>query len=248
LFCSFLMATKLQLLLTTSFLEDYVRKLTICLGLLAAFLATVGAASASEITITFPGKIGEFMVDSVSFGISGAYSKGGGNTKATNVTIGDITITSPVDKSSSELLLDETDGKSLPTVTIGFFKTSFSTTTPYEEVELKNVLISSFQVLSNGVTQPTEQFTLNFTGSKFQYAGQSGNPLGAFLPLADTVQEGPFRLDLDLGGIPGITLDAQLGDSDIQSAADFGTVPEPASLMLLASGLLAVSLGRKRGN
>jgi Type VI secretion system effector, Hcp/PEP-CTERM motif len=200
------------------------------LGLITSvlFAVTVVPASASSITIFIPNVLTDNL-DSVQFGISGQYVTSDGKTSAEKVNISEIKITKPIDVSSTKLLKEE--NSVIPSLTLDFFKSS--STTAYEEVQLNDALISGHQINPQG-TQDT--FSFAYKSITFQYSGSSGNPLGAFLPLSTDVQDGPFSLDLNL---LADRLDAQLGDSDISSADTFpGTVPEPASLALLCSGLL----------
>jgi len=215
----------------------------LAIAVLALSLVSVPLINASTIKLDLPGVESNALVDEVSFGIGGNFSSGGGNTVATKVKISDINISKMMDSSSSKLLLDAAEGIHFPTITLDFFKSSFSTTTPYEEIVLSDALVSNVQF--NGL-QNEETFSLAYQQIVFKYAGPSGNPLGAFLPLSSAVQDGPFFLNLRLDAL---RLDDLLGNSDISSASNFaGTVPEPASFTLLASGLFGIAglIRRKR--
>ena len=211
---------------------------------LFAVLST--AAAASTITLDLSGLLTGAPINSASFGVSGEYSSGSGQTSAQKVKFGDITITKPTDSTSPKLFAAAATGTLIPTADIEFFRNG--SPTPFEVLQFTNVYIDSYQLIGN--MRDFESFSLTFASVTETYRPDPQHPFGVFFPLADTVRPGPFALNFDLTS--DAATDDPNGQSDILVDATLPgqtPVPEPSSLALSITGiagLLRWAANRKR--
>ena len=132
-----------------------------------------------------PGHLGWSDVLSFSHGYSSPSTGGGGAGKVRPPVLSDIVVTKEVDKATPKLALGMLSGRVFPDVVIDFTKNTGSGPVSYFQYELKNVLISGYQVSSpatggGSTALPTEQLSLNFEEIKVIYTetDEEGNPKG----------------------------------------------------------------------
>lgn len=119
---------------------------------------------------------GEIDVLAFSFGVSQSASMhmggGGGSGKC---SVQDITITKPIDKSSTELFLRSCTGKHYPSAILTIRKAG-DTPVEYLIYTMTEVIISSVSTgASKDSDQISEQVSLNFAKIKIDYKEQAGD-------------------------------------------------------------------------
>lgn len=124
---------------------------------------------------------GEIEILSFSWGASnpgsGSYGGGGG---AGKVSISDLSVTKPIDQSSTQLFVDAATGKHIKDATLTLRKKSSGDGEPLEflKIKLQDILVSSVQQAGNGSSErPTESVSLNFTKIEIAYQSEDGGPV-----------------------------------------------------------------------
>ena len=86
-------------------------------------------------------------------------------------TLGDISISKQVDKSTPNLLAACANGKFIPEVQVNFCTTVKGKQEPYMTYKLKNVVVTShsFHGVGDGSSLPTEEITLGYTEVDWNY-------------------------------------------------------------------------------
>ena len=138
------------------------------------------------------GYIGKIDIDLFSWGgsRSGTFQRGGGGTGG-EPTFSDISISKVLDKASPLLRTLMANGKHIPTGKIVCRK-SGETLQEFEVMELKKIIVSSFQMGGGGGSDAiSEHFTLNFAVIEETYKEQSDD--GALLA------ESQFKWDIPAG-------------------------------------------------
>lgn len=143
---------------------------------------------------TEPAHMGWSNITSFSVGMTNAVSTMGpmGGRATGKVSFGDLVITKVVDKSSPKLMETSVKGITIPKVELHLVnKTGGGKPTVYYRYELKNVLISSYQIsgdTSGSGVPPTEQISLSYGGISVFYTemDESGKSKG----------EIPFKWDI----------------------------------------------------
>jgi type VI secretion system secreted protein Hcp len=111
---------------------------------------------------------GEIQVDSFSWGVENASSRGSGGGQA---SVQDFSFRSPVSKASPLLMLACATGKHIPTALITLRKAGFE----FIKIRLDDVLVSSYQtggVANDGAERPEDSFSLAFVKIDFLYTVQ----------------------------------------------------------------------------
>ena len=92
---------------------------------------------------------------------------------------GEFVVTKHVDKASPFLMMDSCPSEPIPTVLVNIAKDAGEERV-YLSYELKNVLVSSYQVNGSSQQHPTEQISLNFEEIKVTYSerGADGSVVG----------------------------------------------------------------------
>ena len=117
-----------------------------------------GSASSHRLTLS---------IDGMDLGL-GSYALGPNAAGSSANKVHDISITKTVDKSSATLLKACATGKHFPTAILTARKAGG---TPYLQIKMTNVIISSYQSAGEkGSQPPAEALTLNFTSVSFSYA------------------------------------------------------------------------------
>lgn len=92
---------------------------------------------------------------------------------AGKVNVQDLSLTKIVDKASVALMQYCTTGKHIPSGKLHCYKASGDSRVKFLELEMKNILVSSYQSGgSGGSDQQTESFSLNFGEYKEYYTQQ----------------------------------------------------------------------------
>ncbi len=130
-------------------------------------------------------------IDSFSWGCSnaGAHSSGGGG-GAGKVSFQDLHCTTHVNKSSPMLMMHCANGQHIKKATL-FVRKAGKEQHEYYKVTLEDIVVSSYQTggHAGGDSIPTDQFSLNFTKIKFEYAPQKADgSLEAHIPATWNVK------------------------------------------------------------
>ena len=96
---------------------------------------------------------------------------GGGAGKA---TFQDIHFTASASKASPKLMLAAATGQHIKEAKL-FVRKSGERQQDFYKIELRDVLVSSYQAAGNGGTVPTDSFSLNFTKIQFEYTPQASD-------------------------------------------------------------------------
>jgi type VI secretion system secreted protein Hcp len=130
---------------------------------------------------------GEIDILAWSWGMSQSDSRPGGG--AGQVAVQDLSFTKYVDKSSTRLYQQLSNGESIPTVELSKSSAKYSGSEPYLIYTLTNVLVTSVSTGgSGGEDRLTENVTLNFEEIKVTYQAfdnkkKSGPPMEFTLDL-----------------------------------------------------------------
>jgi type VI secretion system secreted protein Hcp len=95
--------------------------------------------------------------------------------------IHDISVSKFMCKASLKLMERAVNGKPIPSGKLSLLKMAGETKIPYFELELKNIVITSFQMAAGSDGQlPMESFTLHFVEVQSHYKpqGNEGDPAG----------------------------------------------------------------------
>jgi type VI secretion system secreted protein Hcp len=116
----------------------------------------------------------EIQLTSWSWGMSNSGSAHTGQGGATGrVNVGDLNFTKYVDKASPSLIRSCAGGTIIPTGTLTIRKTDDKDKIDYLVIELKEILVSSWQTGgSGGGGQLSDSFSLNFAEYEFKYTLQ----------------------------------------------------------------------------
>lgn len=101
----------------------------------------------------------------------GAGFAGGGGGGAGKVTFQDMHLTTRYSKASPQLFLACASGQMLDQAVLTFRKAG-GDQQEYLKIELKEILVTSYQTGGPGDEVPTDQISLNFTQIKFEYTQQ----------------------------------------------------------------------------
>ena len=117
--------------------------------------------------------------DSFQFGVGRSVdmSGGGADRETSTPSFSEVTLTKSTDKSSTDLFIQATQGKSLGKAEIHFIQTG-DKSQPYLTYELHDAIVSSYS-LSSGGERPSESFSLNFTKVWTQYDQFDGTKIHA---------------------------------------------------------------------
>lgn len=126
---------------------------------------------------------GEIEIESFSWGVtqSGGFV-GGGGAGAGKATASPFVIVKRVDKASPVLFLACATGKHIPSATLTAQRSGPNVA--FLQIELKDILISSFKDAGNGGELPLEEVAFNFARIEYRYVpvlptGQVGQPVMA---------------------------------------------------------------------
>ncbi|VAW59395.1 hypothetical protein MNBD_GAMMA11-1111 [hydrothermal vent metagenome] len=131
--------------------------------------------------VTADGYAKHFAVEDFSFGVGRAISMESGNManrESTRPSLSEVVVTKELDKSSASLFSQSVTGTKGTTVKIKFVRTGEKKIEKYLELELKNVLVSSYSVTANSEGMPTESLSLSYTEvlvSHFVFDGANAN-------------------------------------------------------------------------
>jgi len=129
---------------------------------------------------------GEIEVLSWSWGISQSAQTTGG-ARASKPCVRDLAFTKLVDKSTPQLIGNAATGMHIANgILIG--RKAGNDQLQYLKIELKDVLVSSFQTGGSGANVPTESISLNFASMTVEYRPQ--NPNGSLDPAVTTTISG----------------------------------------------------------
>ena len=163
-------------------------------AVLAAGLALPGAAPAAAVDYflkidgiegesTDDKHKGEIEIESWSWGASSTTSSGGA--RAGKACVSPMSFTKVVDKASPLLMANAVTGMAIANaILIG--RKAGEKQQEYLKIELKNVLVSSYQTAGSSASVPLDQFSLNFSSMTVEYKpqaadGSSGPPVRATL-------------------------------------------------------------------
>ncbi|HEX2879545.1 MAG TPA: type VI secretion system tube protein Hcp [Polyangiaceae bacterium] len=121
---------------------------------------------------------GEIEILSFSWGATNPTSDFGGGGGTGKVSISDLSVIKPVDRSSTELFVHTATGKHIPEATLTLRKKSSDTGEPQEflKIKLNDILVSSVQQAGAGDSdRPTESISLNFTKIELAYQTEDGS-------------------------------------------------------------------------
>jgi type VI secretion system secreted protein Hcp len=118
---------------------------------------------------------GQIELSSWSWGMShSGTSHGGEGNSSGKVSVGDLSFTKPVDKSTPELIKKCASGKHIANGTLTIRKSGGDSKVDYIVIELKQILVSSWQTGgASGGSQIVDSFSLNFAEFKFKYTIQT---------------------------------------------------------------------------
>jgi type VI secretion system secreted protein Hcp len=123
-------------------------------------------------------------IESWSWGMSqsGTTHLGTGS-GAGKVNVQDLSLTKIIDKSSTVIMKHCTTGKHISSGKLHCYKASGDSRVKYLELEMKNILVSSYQSGGSGGDQQMESFSLNFGEYKMTYTQQMAD--GSAGPAVD---------------------------------------------------------------
>jgi type VI secretion system secreted protein Hcp len=134
---------------------------------------------------------GTIEIDSFSWGVSnaGAHAAGGGG-GAGKASFQDLHFTTTVNKASPLLMLHCANGAHIKKAVL-FVRKQGGEQQEYYKITLEDLLVSSYQSggSAGGGSIPVDQFSLNFTKIKFEYAPQDEKgKLAAHIPATWNVK------------------------------------------------------------
>ena len=129
---------------------------------------------------------GEIAIESWSWGASSTTTAGGA--RAGKACVSPMSFTKVVDKASPLLMANTVSGMVIPNaILIG--RKAGKEQQEYLKIELKNVLVSSYQAAGSNASGQVDQFSLNFSSMSVEYKPQSPDgSVGA--PVRATFQGG----------------------------------------------------------
>ena len=132
----------------------------------------------------------DIQLSSLQFGSGKSVSLQGTTFQSSKISSSDVIITKQMDSSSPVLVNDLLVGKSLPTVDIYLTKIVNGNLVIYNQIELSNVLFTSYSVSSGG-DNPTESIGLAYTkiATKFTQVNPDGTAGQSITSCWDIVQQ-----------------------------------------------------------
>ena len=125
---------------------------------------------------------GEIEIESWSWGVTQSTS-GAGGSRAGKPCVSPMSFSKPVDKATPPLMANAVSGMVIPkAILIG--RKAGKDQQEYLKLELKNVMVTSYQTGGSNTSLPVDQFSLNFASMTVEYKPQNpdgtlGNPISA---------------------------------------------------------------------
>ncbi len=134
--------------------------------------------------VTAEGYKDHIAVLSINFGVSRSISMEAGNMsnrESTRPSVSPVTITKVADNSVTALFKESVTGSAGKKVKIIFVRTGGDKVQEYLDIEMEDVLISSYDLTADAEGEPTETITLcpsklTINYSDFDKTNKSGNP------------------------------------------------------------------------
>lgn len=162
---------------------------------LATTLALAGPGLASAAAVDYFLKIdgidgestddrhkGEIEIQSWSWGVTQS-TTGAGGSRAGKACTSPVTFSKPIDKATPPLMANAVSGMVIPKAILVARKAGKGPQ-EYLKLELKNVMVTSYQTGGSNAADPVDQFSLNFASMTVEYRVQNpdgtlGNPISA---------------------------------------------------------------------
>jgi type VI secretion system secreted protein Hcp len=145
----------------------------------AVSLAALNASAAVDMFLKIDGIEGEsvtkgfekqIQIESFSWGVSQTATAGGGGARVGKACPTDMHLMKTVDKATPPLIGSAVQGTVAPNaILIGLRTGGDGRTEPYLKIEMKNVLVSSYQTSGSGGSSASDAFSLNFGSMTVTY-------------------------------------------------------------------------------